>query len=501
MPTSQIQRPPVVAIMGHVDHGKSSLLDYIRKSNIVAGEAGGITQHISAYEVSVPDSEGVQKRITFIDTPGHAAFSHMRERGATIADIAILIVSAEEGVKAQTKEAIKTITGSKVPFIVAITKIDRPNSNVMKVKTELMEQEVFVEGMGGSISCVAISSKSGEGIPELLETILLLAELEDFKGNPNIPAEGFIVEANMDDKRGISATMIIKDGTLKQGNFVVVDDAWTTTRIIEDFMGKTLSEVSFSTPIRLTGFSKLPNIGSLFTTCESKKEAEEQALQNARIIAENPINVRPIPENAEDICIIPIIIKSDVYGTAEAIEGEILKIEIPDVYFKIIKKGVGAISESDIQLAASDKKAIIIGFHVDMDARARDINETEKVTVETFTIIYKLTEWLHQIGLDRKPEREVDQLVAQVKILKYFSSQKNTHVAGGRVVMGTIHKNNLVKIVRAGEIVGSGKILELQQGKSPTDKVEVDNEFGMQLESPIAPESGDMLEVIIKVIQ
>ncbi len=501
MPTSQIQRPPVVAIMGHVDHGKSSLLDYIRKSNIVAGEAGGITQHISAYEVSVPDSEGVQKRITFIDTPGHAAFSHMRERGATIADIAILIVSAEEGVKAQTKEAIKTITGSKVPFIVAITKIDRPNSNVMKVKTELMEQEVFVEGMGGSISCVAISSKSGEGIPELLETILLLAELEDFKGNPNIPAEGFIVEANMDDKRGISATMIIKDGTLKQGNFVVVDDAWTTTRIIEDFMGKTLSEVSFSTPIRLTGFSKLPNIGSLFTTCESKKEAEEQALQNARIIAENPINVRPIPENAEDICIIPIIIKSDVYGTAEAIEGEILKIDIPDVYFKIIKKGVGAISESDIQLAASDKKAIIIGFHVDMDARARDINETEKVTVETFTIIYKLTEWLHQIGLDRKPEREVDQLVAQVKILKYFSSQKNTHVAGGRVVMGTIHKNNLVKIVRAGEIVGSGKILELQQGKSPTDKVEVDNEFGMQLESPIAPESGDMLEVIIKVIQ
>jgi translation initiation factor IF-2 len=501
MPTSQIQRPPVVAIMGHVDHGKSSLLDYIRKSNIVAGEAGGITQHISAYEVSVPDSEGIQKRITFIDTPGHAAFSHMRERGATIADIAILIVSAEEGVKAQTKEAIKTITGNKVPFIVALTKIDRPNSNVMKVKTELMEQEVFVEGMGGSIPCVAISSKSGEGIPELLETILLLAELEDFKGKPNIKAEGFIVEANMDDKRGISATMIIKDGTLKQGNFVVVDDAWTTTRIIEDFMGKTLSEVSFSTPIRLTGFSKLPNIGSLFTTCESKKEAEEQALQNARIIAENPINVRPIPENAEDICIIPIIIKSDVYGTAEAIEGEILKIEIPDVYFKIIKKGVGAISESDIQLAASDKKAIIIGFHVDMDARARDINETEKVTVETFTIIYKLTEWLHQIGLDRKPEREVDQLVAQVKILKYFSSQKNTHVAGGRVVMGTINKNNLVKIVRDGEIVGSGKILELQQGKSPTEKVEVDNEFGMQLESSVAPESGDMLEVIIKVIQ
>ena len=500
MSTSTTQRPPVVAIMGHVDHGKSSLLDFIRSSNIVAGEAGGITQHISAYEVTVPDADGVQKRITFIDTPGHAAFSHMRQRGATIADIAILIVSAEAGVKAQTKEAIKTIVSNKVPFIVAITKIDKPNINIDRVKTELMEQEVFVEGFGGTVSCVAISSKSGAGVPELLETILLLAELEDFQGNPNIPAEGFIVEANMDEKRGISATMIIKNGTLKQGNFVVVDDAWTTTRLIEDFIGKQLDEVSFSTPIRLTGFSKLPNIGSLFTTATSKKEAEERATENKSLMQEISY-AREIPENQTGIAIIPIIIKSDVYGSAEAIEAEIMKIEIPDVYFKVIKKGVGSISESDIQLAIADKKTIVLGFHVDMDARARDLNETEKITVETFTIIYKLTEWLHAMGLERKPLKEVENILATAKVLKHFSTQKNAHLIGARVLSGIITKGSLIRFTRDGEIVGTGKILELQQGKAPAEKVEIDAEFGTQVESSVAPEPGDMMEVFQKVIQ
>lgn len=501
MPDPKIQRPPVVAIMGHVDHGKSSLLDYIRKSNIVAGEAGGITQHISAYEVTVPDGDGNQKRITFIDTPGHAAFSHMRQRGATIADIAILIVSGEEGVKAQTKEAIKTIVENKVPFIVAITKIDKPNANVDKVKMELMEQEVFVEGFGGSVPCIPISSKSGDGIPELLETILLLADLEGFNGKPDVPAEGFVVEANMDEKRGISAMVIIKDGSLKQGDFVVVEDAYTTTRLIEDFMGNSLTSASFSTPIRLTGFSKLPSVGSLFTTAKTKKEAEEGALANKQHLSIQTNTGRDIPENTDGIAIIPIIVKSDVYGTAEAIEDEIMKIEVPDVYFKVIKKGVGAISESDIQLGVADRKTIIIGFHVDMDARARDINETEHITVEIFTIIYKLTEWLHSVALERKPMKEIEQITSTAKILKHFSSQKNTHLIGARVTTGAITKGNVFKIVRAGEIIGQGKVVELQQGKSPTDKVEIDAEFGTQIESSTIPEPGDILEIFQKVIQ
>ncbi len=500
MPETKTPRPPIVAIMGHVDHGKSSLLDYIRSTNIVAGESGGITQHISAYEVSVPDSEGIEKRITFIDTPGHAAFSHMRERGATIADIAILIVSAEEGVKMQTKEAIKTIITNNVPYIVAITKIDKANINIDKVKTELMEQSVFVEGFGGSIPCVPISSKTGQGVPDLLETILLLSDLEGFTGNHQQPAKGFVVEANVDEKRGISATMIIKDGTLQSGNFVVVDDAFTTTRLIEDFSGKQLESASFSTPIRLTGFSKLPNIGSVFTTHENKKEAESVALENA-IILKELAHTRQIPENTDDIAIIPVIIKSDVYGTAEAIENEIMKLEIPDVYFKIIKKGVGSINESDIQLGIADKKTIILGFHVDMDARARDLNETEKITVETFTIIYKLTEWMELAGRERKPQKEVEKIIGTGKVLKFFSTQKDIHLVGVRVTDGIIAKNALVKITRDNEIIGRGKIVALQQGKTPADKVENGNECGIQIETTTPPDSGDIIETFEKVIE
>lgn len=499
--STSTKRPPIVAIMGHVDHGKSSLLDYIRSSNIVAGEAGGITQHISSYEVSVPDADGILQKITFIDTPGHAAFSHMRERGATIADIAILIVSVEEGVKAQTKEAIKTIRSNNVPFIVALTKIDRPHGPIEKVKTELAEQEVFVEGFGGSVPCVAISSKTGENVAELLETILLLAEMEEFTGNSDHCAEGFVVEANMDEKRGISAMVIIKNGTLHQGDYIVVDDAWTTTRMIEDFQGKSLTTATFSSPVRLTGFNKLPQVGSLFTACGSKKDAEEQARICEINQKNSPETHREIPDDTTGIAIIPIIIKSDVYGIAEAIQDELLKIEVPDVYLKIIKKGVGAINESDVQLATADRKTIIIGFNVDIDRRAKDLNESEQVTVETFSIIYKLTEWVHALALERKPLKEVDKILASVKVLKYFSSQKNVHIIGGRVVSGMIHKKNTVRIVRSDEVIGHGKFIGLQVAKSPVDKVEEGTEFGMQLESPIVPESGDILEAFEKVIE
>jgi translation initiation factor IF-2 len=324
--------------------------------------------------------------------------------------------------------------------------------------------------------------------------------MEEFTGNPDDKAQGFIVEANMDEKRGISATMIIKNGTLHAGNFVVVDDAFTTTRLIEDFAGKSLDTASFSTPIRITGFSKLPNIGSVFTTYESKKEAEVTAIENAQILKELA-PTREIPENTDTIAIIPIIIKSDVYGTAEAIEGEIMKLEIPDVYFKVIKKGVGSINESDIQLAVADRKTIIIGFHVDMDARARDLNESEKVTVELFTIIYKLTEWLDMIGRERKPQREVEKITGTAKVLKFFSSQKDTHLVGARVTDGMLVKGAMIRIRRDDEIIARGKIIALQQGKSPTDKVEQDNECGVQIECSIAPEPGDTIERFEKTIE
>lgn len=492
LPENIIERPPVVAIMGHVDHGKSSLLDYIRNSNIVAGEAGGITQHIAAYEVTHADALGTLKKITFIDTPGHAAFSHMRNRGARIADIAILIVSSEEGVKTQTIEAIKTIIAEKVPYIVALTKTDRPNANPEKVKSELLEHGVYVEGYGGDIPCIPISSKTGDGVPALLETILLLAEFESFTGNPDKLAQGFVVEANMDEKRGISATLIIKDGTLNKGQFIVVDASMTTTRIIEDFSGTTIDSATFSTPIRITGFSMLPNIGSVFQSIETKKDAEEYV----RVAAEELQQAGPISTiiTTEETKIIPIIIKSDVFGSAEAIEGEIATLSNKDVFFKVIKKGVGTINESDVQLALSDKNTIIIGFNVETERAVRDINDVESVTMKTFTIIYKLTEWLAIEQEARRPRKEVDTVIGSAKILKVFSTTKNSHVAGGTVTTGTVNVKDHFKLIRKGEEIGRGIITNLQMAKSPATTVQSDNEFGMMVECNESLESGDVME-------
>lgn len=487
-----IERPPVVAVMGHVDHGKSSLLDYIRKSNIVAGEAGGITQHIAAYEVSHPDASGTPKRITFIDTPGHAAFSHMRNRGARIADIAILIVSSEEGVKTQTIEAIKTIVNEKVPYIVALTKTDKTNSDVNRVKSELLEQGVYVEGYGGDIPCIAISAKTGDGIDDLLETILLLAEFQEFRGETNKLAEGFVVEANMDEKRGVSATLIIKNGTIKKGQFVVVENSMATTRIIEDCNGLTIDEATFSSPIRITGFSNLPSIGAQFQVLETKKDAEEYvrlaaiAMQDAESTTTGAAN--------EEAKIIPIILKSDVYGSAEAIDAEISKLSTDEVFFKVIKKGVGAINESDVQLGLSDKNTIIIGFNVDIERSVPDINDVESITIKTFNIIYKLTEWLEAERAARKPLKEVDTVIGTAKILKTFSSTKNSHVAGGTVQTGSVHLKDQFKLMRAGEEIAKGHITTLQLAKSPVTTVESGNEFGMMLDCPVAPESGDIIE-------
>lgn len=487
-----IERPPVVAIMGHVDHGKSSLLDYVRNSNIVAGEAGGITQHIAAYEVTHPLPDGSEKRITFIDTPGHAAFSHMRNRGARIADIAILIVSAEEGVKTQTIEAIKTILSEKVPYIVAVTKIDRPNANVEKIKSELLEHGVYVEGYGGDIPCAPISSKTGEGIPALLETILLLAEFQEFTGDPSAPAEGFIVEANMDEKRGVSATLIIKNGTIQKGQFIVAGSGMAGTRIIEDFSGKSIESATFSSPIRITGFSALPGIGSAFLAFDSKKDAEEQA--KAAALESKADDAIPAVRITDETKVVPVIIKADVYGSAEAIESEISKLSTDDVFFKVIKKGVGSIGESDAQLGLSDKNTIIIGFNVDTERAIRDINEIDSITIRTFDIIYKMTEWLESERENRRVKKEVETTIGTAKILKVFSSTKSSHVAGGTVVSGTVSLKDQFKLIRQGEEVGRGHVATLQMAKSPAPAVESGNEFGMMLEGKVAPEPGDVLE-------
>ena len=494
--TDTIERPPVVAIMGHVDHGKSSLLDYIRKSNIVAGESGGITQHVSAYEVVHTDTHGNPKKITFIDTPGHAAFSSMRSRSARVADIAILIVSSEEGVKAQTKEAIRVILENNVPYMVAFTKIDRPNSNVDKVKMELMEAGVYVEGYGGDIPAVAISSITGVGIDALLETILLIAEFSEFVGNPETLASGFIIEANMDEKRGVSATLIIKNGTLRSGQFVVAGTSMTGTRILENGLGATVADATFSSPIRLTGFSELPAIGSEFQALETKRDAEEY-VKLAREMKDSETSAINII--SDDTFIIPIIIKSDVYGTAEAIKHQIETLSTPEVFFKVIKIAVGTINESDMQLALTDKNTISVGFHVDADNRVYDINGAGDITVKIFDVIYKITEYLESERVTRKPKKMTDEVTATLKVLKVFSTSKGVVVLGGRVTSGTLMMKSRIHIVRDGDIVGSGVITNLQIAKAAANQVDTGTECGLAIETKTELLDGDTVESYIVV--
>ncbi|HEX8994054.1 MAG TPA: translation initiation factor IF-2, partial [Candidatus Paceibacterota bacterium] len=394
--TSTTTRPPIVAIMGHIDHGKSTLLDYIRKTQVVAGEAGGITQHLSAYEITIPyqGSKGTEQRsITFLDTPGHAAFTGMRERGAVAADIAILVVSAEDGVKAQTIEALNTIRAAKIPFIVAINKIDRPGANIERTKLTLAEQEVLVEGFGGTTPVVAVSALQGTGVPELLETILLVADLEGLTADPSKTATGLVIESHLDQKRGIAATIIVKDGTLKKGQFVVAGIALTTTRIMEDFRGKTIETAGPSTPVQLVGFDELPGVGTEIKVFEKKRDAEDFVCQYRIECARDRGNDADRSGDADEK-VVPIIVKTDVFGTEEAIEKEFSKIAVEGLRLKLIAKGIGPISENDIRMAQSDKDTIIIGFNVGMDARAKLANETVGANVQLFDVIYRLIEWL-----------------------------------------------------------------------------------------------------------
>jgi translation initiation factor IF-2 len=487
--THTTTRPPVVAVMGHIDHGKSTLLDYIRKTNVTAGEAGGITQHLSAYAITIP-YQGTDRRITFLDTPGHAAFTGMRERGAVAADIAILVVSAEDGVKAQTIEALNTIRAANIPFIVAINKIDRPGANIEKAKQMLAEQQVMVEGYGGDISWVPISAKEGTGIDDLLETILLVADLEDLKADPSAHAEGIIIESRLDPKRGITATLMVKNGTLKKSQFVVAGTAITTTRIMENFLGKTIAEADPGTPVQLVGFDSLPEVGVPVKVFDKKKDAEEYIKEGH--VADYSRDARP--QAGEKL--VPIIIKADVYGTVEAVEKEIKKMNIEGLHIKIVTKGIGNIGETDIKQAQGDKDTIILGFNVSLDKAARDIQDKVQASIQTFDIIYKLTEWLEVELEARRPRIETREVIGTAKVLKTFSKTKERQVLGCRIDSGSITDGAKVSVIRRDFVLTTGTVVELQQAKQKVKEVS-DGECGILVEckNDIAP--GDVLEAFI----
>lgn len=492
--TRTTERPPVVVVLGHVDHGKSSLLDFIRKTNIVAGEVGGITQHTAAYEVVHTTKAGIEKRITFIDTPGHSAFQAQRERGASLADIAILVVSAEDGVKAQTKEALRAIIASNIPYIVAINKIDLPNANIEATLNSLAENEIYVEGRGGSISYAPISAKRGDGVSELLDLVVLMAELQELSGDASLPAEGIIVEAHRDPKRGVSATIIIKDGSLAKGAYLATSGAWTPVRAIIDATGAPVENASFSSPITVLGWSALPHAGASMHTYTSKKDAENAAAATEHT---TPSHGRPNESDpsaqADDIAVIPLILKADVAGSLDALSHEVGKLSDDRVSFKIILSDVGAVSENDIKRAGGDDRTVIVGFNTKIENGVRELAERAGITIETDAIIYKLTEKLEELRAIRRPKRMVEEHHGTAKVLKLFATAHTKQVIGARVEEGTLNVGDAVNIVRRGEAIGKGKVLEVQQNKQKTQSVSDGVEFGTKIDSAIEIAVGDQI--------
>ena len=418
----------------------------------------------------------------------------MRERGVEIADIAILVVSAADGVKPQTIEAWKTIVESGIPSIVAINKIDKPEANVEKTKQELAENEIYLENYGGKIPFVEISAKEGTGVNNLLSLVLLMAEMENFTGNIGEDATGYVIEVNLDSRRGILATLIIKNGSIKKGMTVAVETSLCSTRIIENFLGKMIDSATFSSPIRIVGFDKMPRVGAKFKTFQKKGEAEKY-IEGWQEEKEKPKReTSNTTKNNVEKKLIPIILKADVSGSIEAIEKEINKIKNDTAEFKIVTKGIGPISESDIKGIASGGETLVIGFNVKADKSALEIAQKRDVTIHFFEIIYKMAEWLEIQMEERRPKIETVETTGRAKIIRAFSRTKERQIIGGKVIEGKIHLNSIVRMMRRDFEIGRGKIVNLEKNKTKTSEVEEGTEFGMMIESKTEIVAGDIIE-------
>jgi translation initiation factor IF-2 len=494
-------RPPIVAVVGHIDHGKSTLLDYIRRSNVAEGEAGGITQHLSAYEAMHENASGVHK-ITFLDTPGHEAFKAMRSRGLEVADVAILVVSAEDGVKPQTVEAVKLIQEVKIPYIVAFTKVDKPDANIEKAKMSLLEAGVFLEGLGGEVPWLGVSGKTGEGVPELLDLILLAGELEGLTADASLPGSGLIIEGHVDQKRGNTATLIVLNGSIKSGEYVISGESFAPVRIMENFLGKKIKEALPGSPVTIVGFSSLPKVGDTWRTVESKKEAEEETAI-ARRAQGNALTAelsKASPSDQEDEnkvhVILPLVIKTDVAGVGEAVVHEIEKIPQDErLEVRIVTRAVGTISEGDVrQAGAGAVPGIIVGFNVKVDREAQALAERLGVKIEIFSIIYKLAEWLGKELEERRPLMETEVNTGVARVIKVFSNMKDKYVLGGKVESGVLKVRDRVKVMRKEVEVARGEVLGLQSNREEVKKVDAGSEFGAQIRLSETPQIGDYIE-------
>lgn len=481
-------RPPVVTILGHVDHGKTSLLDTIRKASVAAKEAGGITQHISAYQVK---KKG--KMITFVDTPGHEAFSGMRERGVSIADIAVLVVAADDGVRPQTKEVIEYLKDKKIPTVVAINKIDKPEANPQKVKQELADNGILIEQWGGDIVSVNVSAKQNIGIDELLDSILLVAEVEDFKADDKRDGLAIVLESNLDPQKGPVATVLIKTGTLKVGQDVTAGTAYGRIRKMEDFTGRSLAIASPSMPVIIIGLNNTPNTNDILQVVDSKSLARTKSKEFSEGTREKSTQkITRVEETG--VQKLNLIIKADVQGSLEAIEQILSTIKVDEVNINLIETGVGNITESDIKIG-SPSKAFVLGFNVEITPVAKRLAETSDIRIKTFKIIYELVEEVKKTIIDMLPPEIVRTDLGTVKVLAIFKTGKHDMIVGGRVNDGKIIKGSLIEIKREGEIIGKGKLEGLQQNKNTTNEVGKGNECGIVFEGNIKIKEGDTLIV------
>ena len=480
-------------VLGHIDHGKTTLLDQIRKTHVAEKESGGITQHIGAYQIALPAGrqEKGGKKITFLDTPGHEAFSQMRSRGARVADIAILVVDCCEGVQAQTKEAILSIKKAGIQIIVVLNKIDKPEANPEKTKGELSKEGVLVESLGGKVPQVLVSAKTGQGVEDLLELILLVAEMEDLKTDVSKSAEGAVIESYLDSQRGPTATLLLTEGILKKGDILGTLSTFGKIKSLESFRGVPLEKVLPSDPVIVVGFENVPKVGENFKVFPGIEEAksylkflEKKAPEVLEISAEQKV--------------LNLILKSDVLGSIEAIEEVLRGLPQEKVILRILKSEVGEISERDIKLAKGGR-AVILGFRVKISPAAKILAERDKIKIMTFEIIYDLVEWVRKF-MERIVEPELVRMeLGKVKVLAIFLAEKNRQIIGGKVTEGEVRKGVQIEIFRGNEeLVGKGRLINLQRNKKDIDRVSKGEECGMLYEGNVRVEEGDTLVIYIE---
>lgn len=497
-------RAPVIVVMGHVDHGKTTLLDTIRKTNVTAGESGGITQHIGAYQTIWKDPKNKSERaLTFIDTPGHEAFTVMRSRGAKVADIAILVVAADDGVKPQTEEVIQIIRAAKLPFVVAINKIDKDGADVQRVKTELSQRDILPEDWGGNVPMVEISAKGKLNIDKLLDVLLLVADMnqETIQADITLPAVGTIIESHIDKNTGPIASILVQAGTLKKNDALVVNgEIYGKVRAMRDYLGAEITEAGPSVPVQIIGFKVAPEVGDVLDVGSAatatmvnvkQKKSEQTAAQQQRVVAKTEVDEDDETTKKKTL---NLVIKADVLGSIEAILGLLEKIKHDEVGVKVIGRGLGNITEDDVSKAQAGQ-GTVVGFHVNLTPIAQQLIQEKEVPWQRFEIIYDLVNWVKN---ELEKMLVVEKIVTEVGILKVlaiFRTDKNAMTIGGRVETGRARKDILARVKRSGEIIGEGKIVSCYSGKQEVKEVPSGSECGVRFEGKVKIEVGDVLEL------